>query len=177
MESRASYAGSPPTVAALHKDCGTRGEIMTDTFTNLVHSSLKEFGRLLREVCEVGGYTLEKLSREACHERERLIVSGDLKPHDPVGPMGQLAIARVMAGFEEPTCYQVYIWLRVLRTHFESPEFAQICQDLGIPLPTFPPALEAELWRLSNHQAPSELREAYEWGKDVRLIIIGEVES
>jgi len=149
---------------------------VTDTFTSLVHASLKEFGHLLREVCQVAGFTQAKLSREAEDERLRLIESGDLNPYDPC-TTDQITLARVMAGLQEPNSYQVYVWLKVLREHFESERFAQICQDLGLPLPTFSKELEAELWRLSNRQTPDELRQVYEWSKDVKLIIIGEKEE
>jgi transcriptional regulator with XRE-family HTH domain len=145
---------------------------MTEPFTNLIHASLKEFGRLLREICEVAGFTQAKLARESEAELERLMECGDIKPDDYVGSMRQPAISRVMLGSQEPTYYQVYIWLKVLRVHFESEHFAEICREEGTPLPTFPSTLEAELWRLSTRQPPDELHEVCERNKDVILIQI-----
>jgi hypothetical protein len=105
-------------------------------------TKLLRFGELLREVCEVSGITQGKLSREAKEERQRLIEKGIIHLDDSIGSMEQPTISKVMAGAQEPTYIQVYIWLRVIRTHYESAQFAEICKELNIPLPKFSPELE-----------------------------------
>lgn len=147
---------------------------MSEPLTNILQQSLSTFGRLLREICMLGGITAAVLSSRGVQEREFLVQAGDLKSSDPVGPMGELPILLVMAGREAPTYYQVYIWLRVLRRHFESPEFAQACKDLSIELPVFPELLERRLWKLAGFVSPEERSQVYESMKDVRLI---EIES
>jgi len=143
-----------------------------EPLTDLLRSSQKKFGELLREVCLAAGFTQGKLSREAKDEHQRLIEIGDLYPGDSIGSMEQPTISKVMAGSQEPTYYQVYIWLNVLRRHFDSPRFAEICKELDISLPTFSAQLERGLWRLSTFIPPDELRQVYEEAKDEKLIEI-----
>ncbi|HJT59811.1 MAG TPA: hypothetical protein VJ761_25095 [Ktedonobacteraceae bacterium] len=145
---------------------------MHERLTNLLHASQIRFGELLREVCEVSGITQGKLSREAKEERQRLIEKGIIHLEDSIGSMEQPTISKVMAGAQEPTYIQVYIWLRVIRTHYESPQFAEICKELRIPLPKFSPELERELWHLSTFVPPDELLQVYEETKNKKLIEI-----
>lgn len=143
-----------------------------EPLTNLLQNAQKKFGELLREVCQVAGFTQGKLSQEAKEELERLIEIGDVRPNDVIGSMEQPTISKVMAGSQGPTYYQVYIWLNVLRKHYESSQFAEICENLNISLPTLSSKLEQELWRLSTFVPPDELRQVYEEAKNVKLIQI-----
>ncbi len=131
--------------------------------TDLLRRSQKRFGELLREVCEASGFTQGKLSRKSKDERQRLIEAGYIRPEDPIGSMEQPTISKVMAGVQEPTYFQVFIWLRVIRTHYESTKFAEICKKLGIiPIPQFSRELEQKLWYLSTFVQPDELLRVYE---------------
>jgi hypothetical protein len=137
-----------------------------ENLTDLLCRSQQRFGELLREVCEVSGFTQGKLSREAKAERQRLIASGYIHSKSSIGSMEQPTISKVMAGVQEPTYLQVFIWLRVIRSHYESARFAEICQKLNIPVPEFPPELERKLWHLSTFMPPEDLLKAYEESKD-----------
>src|SRR6266516_645436 len=77
--------------------------------TDLFHASQKRFGELLREVCEISGFTQGKLSREAKKELQSLIQAREILPDDPIGSMEQPTISKVMAGLQAPTYFQVYI--------------------------------------------------------------------
>jgi hypothetical protein len=145
---------------------------MNERLTDLLHASQMRFGELLREVCEISGITQGKLSREAKEERQRLIGKGIISLEDSIGSMEQPTISKVMAGGQEPTYIQVYIWLHVIRAHYESAQFAEICEELGIPLPEFSPELERELWRLATFVPPDELLRVYEETKNKKLIEI-----
>ena len=145
---------------------------MNERLTVLLHDSRMRFGELLRQVCEISGITQGKLSREAKEERQRLIEKGIIHLEDSIGSMEQPTISKVMAGAQEPTYIQVYIWLRVIRTHYESIQFKDICEELQIPLPKFSPGLERELWHLSTFVPPDELQQVYEETKDKKLIEI-----
>ncbi len=145
---------------------GSRQVRTVGNLTDLLRRSQKRFGELLREVCEVSGFTQGKLSREAKAERKRLISLGCIHPQDPIGSMEQPTISKVMAGVQEPTYFQVFIWLRVIRSHYESARFAEICNKLNIPVPEFPPELERKLWHLSTFIPPEDLLKVYNESKD-----------
>jgi hypothetical protein len=141
--------------------------------TNLFHASQKRFGELLREVCEISGFTQGNLSREAKKELQRLIQAGEIFPDDPIGSMEQPAISKVMAGLQAPTYFQVYIWLKVIEEHYNSDEFTEICHQLHIAHPpVFTDQLKQELWRLATFVPPDELHENYKNTKDLKLIEI-----
>ena len=141
-------------------------EHLSDT----VRTSQNRFGELLREICEISGFTQGKLSREAKKEYQRLVEQGFILLDDPVGSMEQPTVSKVMAGMQVPTYYQVYIWLSVIRTHYESDEFARICKELDIERPKFPYELEPKLWRLLGFVTPDERSEAYRMTKDIKLL-------
>lgn len=139
--------------------------------TDLLLNSQMRFGELLYELCEVSGFTQGKLSREAKDEYRQLKEQGVIRPNYPISSMEQPTISKVIAGVQAPTYLQVYIWLRVLRAHFESTEFIEICKELKIDLPKkFSLALEKELWRLSTFVPPDELGEVYKNTQDIELI-------
>jgi len=137
-----------------------------DNVTGLLYGSRKRFGELLREICEISGFTQGKLSREAKVERDRLIGSGRIRRENAAGSMEQPTISKVMAGVQEPTYFQVFIWLRVIRSHYESARLAEICRRLEIPVPQFPYELERKLWQLSAFMPPEDLLEVYTESKD-----------
>lgn len=141
--------------------------------TDLFHASQKKFGELLREVCEVSGFTQGKLSREAKKELQRLIDEGYILPEDPIGSMEQPTISKVMAGLQGPTYFQVFIWLKVIETYYHSEQFAKICRQLDLSTPpVFTPQLKQRLWGLASFMPPEELSENYEQAKDIKLIEI-----
>ena len=144
----------------------------SEHLSDLLHRSQGRFGELLREVCEVSGFTQGKLSREAKEERRQMLLRGDIRPEDPIGSMEQPTISKVMAGTQEPTYYQVYIWLQVIRKHYEDPKFALICKELHIPLPVFSYELEQELWQLASFIPPNMLHQVYEDTKEKKLFKI-----
>ena len=143
-----------------------------DQLLGVTRESQKRFGQLLREVCEVIGFTQGKLSREAKKELQRLLKQGYLLEEDLIGSMEQPTISRVMAGIQQPTYFQVFIWLRVIFTYYTSKEFADICRKLEMPFPRLPANLKQTLWRLSTFTAPYELLQTYEETKDLKLIEI-----
>ncbi|HEU5375437.1 MAG TPA: hypothetical protein VFV38_08365 [Ktedonobacteraceae bacterium] len=136
-----------------------------ENLTSALRRSQKRFGELLRELCEVAGVTQGKLSRDARAERQRLIEEGYIRPEEPIGSMEQPTISKVMAGVQAPSYYQVYIWLRVLRRHYESERLAEICKELSIPVPIFSRETERKLWQLATFVPPEELNAIFEESK------------
>jgi hypothetical protein len=136
----------------------------------------RKFGELLRQVCEIGGFTADKLSREAQAELERLRVQGNIPSDAPVGPLGPFTLCSIMAGTQAPTYYQVLLCVCVLGKHLTSQRFAEICRELEIEIP---PDLaekwkrwEQLLWHLAGFLSPAELAVLYEQTKDLQLIEI-----
>ena len=130
--------------------------------TNLLYKSRLRFGELFRDICDISGLTQGKLAREAKVEYQRLLAKGEIRPEDPVGSMGQPTISRVMAGLQEPTYLQVFIWLRVIKAHYKGAQLTQMCEELGIVVPKFSADLERMLWKLSSFLPPDELARVYE---------------
>jgi transcriptional regulator with XRE-family HTH domain len=124
---------------------------------DLRKQSLKRFGQLLREVCEVAGLTQGKLAKAAKAELKLLIARGELHAEESVGSLSQSALSRVMAGLQEPTYFQVFLWLRVIKTHYGSARLAQTCQELGLAIPEFSAERERMLWNLASFLPPDEL--------------------
>src|SRR5216683_4258190 len=141
-----------------------KGHVVND-YSNLRYEALKRFGSILRDLCEVSGFTQGKLAREAKAERQLLIDEGYINPGDLIGSMEQSTVSRIMTGAQEPTFFQVFIWLRVLRKHYKSPELADVCQKMGIEKPEFPSTLERKLWNLAGFVTPKELSLVYEGSK------------
>ena len=141
-----------------------------ETLSDLVHNSRIRFGQLLWEICEVSGLSQGKLAQEAKYERQRLIDNGKLRSGDQVGSMEQPTISKVIAGIQEPTYFQVYIWLRVIEAHFKSPRLASICEDLHLPCPEFTPELARKLWYLSGFIPPDERAQVYEDAKEDKIV-------
>ena len=88
-------------------------------FTTILRGNQRRFGQLLRQLCELGGFTVGKLSRESKAYQQALIGQGIMEREDGVGEaLERRAIMGVVTGAVAPTPLQVYIWLRVLRAHF-----------------------------------------------------------
>lgn len=129
---------------------------MSDTLCilDLLDDSRMRFGDSLRDICEVAGLTQSELSKRAKVELKQLVSKDGKTPRDS---MEQPAISKVMAGLQEPTYIQVYIWLRVIRAWYESPILAHLCAAQEVDVPTFSPELERKLWRLAAFVPPDEL--------------------
>lgn len=140
----------------------------TRDLSTLRNAAQQVFGRILRDLCEASGITQGKLAKEAKVERKRLIEQGSINSGDLIGSMEQPTISRVLAGAQEPTYFQVFIWLRVIRRHYESKELAKKCQELGIEKPLFPAETEQVLWDLTAFKRPEHLAQAYEVGKKIQ---------
>jgi hypothetical protein len=82
--------------------------------------------------------------------------------------MEQPAISRVLTGQQEPTYFQVLIWLRVLRKYYESEELARICEEMEIVKPAFTVEIERFLWMLAAFVPPEERAQAYAQSKDLQ---------
>lgn len=152
---------------------GTQAQADEYFTATLLRRSQRQFGELLYQICEISGFTQGKLSREAKDECRRLMEKGVIGPEDPVGSMEQPTISKVMAGVQGPTYLQVYIWLRVIKAHFKSEEFREICRELHIEEPPeFLPKWEEWLWHLSTFVPPDELDKACEETENLKLIEI-----
>lgn len=141
--------------------------------------SQRKFGDLLRQVCEIGGFTAGKLSREAHAELLRLSEQGRITPDAPVGSLGPMTLCRIMAGTQDPTYYQVWLCVRVLGKHLNSQYFAKICQELDMEIPALGEQWkqwEQVLWHLAGFLSPDELAVLYEQAKDLQLIEIVSIE-
>jgi hypothetical protein len=138
-----------------------------ENLTDLLHNSQKRFGTLLSDVCEVAGLTQGQLSRAAKGERQRLIDAGYIPAESMRESMAQPTISKVMAGVQAPTYMQVYIWLRVIRTHYESTRFAEQCRRADVAVPTLSPEMERILWRLATFISPDDLARVCEQSKDI----------
>lgn len=139
-------------------------------YSKLRNEAQQRFGNILRDLCEASGFTQGKLAKEAKRERKRLIENGNINPGDLIGSMEQPAISRVLAGTQEPTYFQVLIWLQVLRKHYASDELAKKCEDLGIQKPEFLKETEQILWDLSAFRPPDKLASAYNESKKIQPI-------
>jgi len=135
-------------------------------YSELDRDAHKRFGVLLHELCEVSGLTQGKLARQAKFERRQLIKNGCIQLGTLTGSMEQPTISRVLAGLQAPTYFQVLIWLRVLRKHYESEELARICDEMGIAKPAFTVETERLLWGLAAFVPPEERAQAYAQSKD-----------
>jgi hypothetical protein len=156
-------------------DRDKRQTFSNENMADVLRESRKRFGNLLGELCEVSGFTQGKLSREAKLVYRQMVEDGNIHAEDPVGSMEQPTISKVIAGVQDPTYFQVYIWLRVIRKHIESDQFAKVCKDLKLnSVPTFSLDLELDLWRLAHFTPPSELLNTYEKRKNLKLIEIYE---
>lgn len=139
-------------------------------YSELDRNAHKRFGVLLHELCEVSGLTQGRMAKQAKAERARMIKDGCIKQADSIRSMEQPTISRVLAGQQEPTYFQVLIWLRVLRTHYGSEELTQICEEMGIAKPAFTVETERLLWTLAGFVPPDKRAQAYEQSKDVQPI-------
>lgn len=77
------------------------------------------------------------------------------------GAMGQSGVSRVINGLHDPTYAQVCIWLRVLRSIFDSDEYLQYCEKAGITAYVFDEDFETDMWRLALGGTPKEVIAAY----------------
>jgi hypothetical protein len=142
----------------------------TINYSELDRDAHKRFGVLLHELCEVSGLTQGKLARQAKFERSQLVKSGCLELGTLTGSMEQPTISRVLAGLQEPTYFQVLIWLRVIRKYYESDDLTRICEERGIIKPAFTAETERLLWTLASFVPPDERARAFAQSKNFQLL-------
>jgi hypothetical protein len=139
--------------------------------TALLRDNQRRFGRLLRQLCELGGFTAGKLERSSKAYQQLLIEQGVIDPEEAV-LLIEPVILDAVKGIAAPTYLQVFVWLAVLRKHFESPEFAAVCRELAIPVPAYPLALENTLWKLAGFIPPDEVSEVARQAQGYTLLKI-----
>lgn len=140
-------------------------------YSELNRNAHQQFGRIVRDLCEVSGFPQGKLAREAKAEKKRLIAQGSIHPGDVASSMEQPTISRVLAGLQEPTYFQVLIWLHVLRKHYESEELARMCEERGVVRPAFPVETERLLWTLAGFVPPEARARAYAHSKEMMHLL------
>jgi hypothetical protein len=130
---------------------------MPVTLTELLRNAQQRFSEILSELCEVAGLTQGRLARLAKLELQTLVSQGVISSGSPVGSMYQPTISKVLSGQQTPTYYQVYIWLRVVRSWYGSLQLAALCEKRGVPVPIFSEIVERKLWYLAGFVPPDEL--------------------
>lgn len=128
------------------------------------------FGTLLRQVCEAAGITQPLLEKYSLAEYEQLKNAGflesdvfdetDGQEKSSRNGMRQSAISRTLTGKQRPSYIQAYIWIAVVKRHYNDPRIDQIFKDKGLELPKFDSNLEAALWTLAGYSSPQEVAAA-----------------
>ena len=122
----------------------------------------KLFGDLFRRVCNAAGIKQMKLEQLAKEKYAKLIEKGYIDPEDDdLGSMDQSGISRVMNGKKAISYAQAYIWINVIKEHYESKEFREVCESKNLAVPDFAP-LEQALWTLAGLSSPKQIVEAYQ---------------
>lgn len=130
---------------------------MPETFSDLRAVAQARFASLLLQICEAGGLSQGKLARMAQADVRWLLGEGTLGSNDPIGSLGQPTISRILAGKQQPTYGQVYIFLRAIRAHYTSSELTRRCEKCGLSVPVFSREQELALWTLAGFCSPDEL--------------------
>jgi len=134
---------------------------------DLLHgkSAKSLFGDLLRRVCNAAGIKQTKLEKLARAKYTKLIERGYIDFEDELGSMDQTVISRVMNGKQPISYTQAYIWINVIKEHYNSREFQEVCRKKKLAVPDFAP-LERALWTLSALASPEQIIEAYRATQD-----------
>jgi hypothetical protein len=127
------------------------------------------FGDLLRRVCNAAGIKQTKLERLAREKYSKLIGKGYIDIEDELGSMDQTVISRVMNGKQPISYTQAYIWINVIKDHYASKEFKEVCRKKKLAVPDFAP-LERSLWTLAGLASPEHIIEAYQATKDFNAL-------
>jgi hypothetical protein len=146
-------------------------------FIELLRKAPRRFSELLDQLCTAAGLSQARLSREAKQIRKHFIEEGLIAPRDPlIGSMEQPTISSVISGAQAPTYGQVWIWLKAIRTWYESPRLVEKCKQIEseyhieMPVPQFDHKLEMDLWRLALFGTPDEIINAYNRTKNLNLL-------
>lgn len=127
----------------------------------LMHGNpIFRFGTLLKQVCEATGVTQSLLEKYGQAEYAQLEKAGFITPDDPVSSMLQEVVSRVFRGKQRPSYIQAYIWITVVKRHYNDPRIKKIFEDKNLEIPEFTPELEAALWTLSGYSSPQEVIKA-----------------
>lgn len=124
--------------------------------------AIPRFGTLLRQVCDAVGISQPKLEAYAQAEYDQLEKDGffRLYPNANRGSMIQEVISRVIKGKQPPSYCQTYIWIKVIKAHYNNPKVKVIFDDMDLEMPEFTSELENALWTLSGHQSPQAVTKA-----------------
>jgi len=127
----------------------------------LMHGNpVLRFGTLLRGACDAVGLTQPLLEKYGQAEYAQLEANGFITPDDPVSSMLQEVISRVLRGKQRPSYTQTYIWITVVKRHYNDPRIKEIFDDKGLEMPVFTPELESALWTLAGYSSPQEVIKA-----------------
>lgn len=128
----------------------------------LSEKAVPRFGTLLRQVCDAVGISQPKLEAYAQAEYEQLEKAGffSVFPDTPPSSMLQEVISRVIRGKQPPSYSQTYIWITVIKRHYNDQRVKDIFERMDLEPPKFDPELEDALWALSGHQPPKAVVKA-----------------
>ena len=124
----------------------------------LMHGNpILRFGTLLKQVCDATGISQSLLEKYGQAEYAQLEKAGFITPDDPVSSMLQEVVSRVFRGKQRPSYIQTYIWITVVKRHYNDPDIRKIFEDRNLEIPEFTPELEAALWTLAGYSSPQEV--------------------
>ncbi len=124
----------------------------------LMHGNpILRFGTLLKQVCDATGVTQSLLEKYGQAEYAQLEKAGFITPDDPVSSMLQEVVSRVFRGRQRPSYIQTYIWITVVKRHYNDPRIKKIFEDKNLEIPEFTLELEEALWTLSGYSSPQEV--------------------
>lgn len=127
----------------------------------LMHGNpIFRFGTLLKQVCEATGVTQSLLEKYGQAEYAQLEKAGFITPDDPVSSMLQEVVSRVFRGRQRPSYIQTYIWITVVKRHYNDPKIRKIFEDKNLEIPNFDQELEEALWTLAGYSSPQEVIKA-----------------
>lgn len=127
----------------------------------LIHEKpIPPFGEALYKVCRRVGITQPLLEKYGEAEYAQMEAEGKISVQSS---MKQQVISRVVTGLQAPSYTQTYIWLKVIKQHYENEKVIEYFQNKGLEMPVFTEEVEEKLWALSGHQSPRSVKRAADY--------------
>jgi hypothetical protein len=129
-------------------------------FYQLLHEKpIPRFGTLLRQVCDSVGIKQPLLEKYGQAEYKRMEEAGSFIAKDaPPSSMLQQVISLVILGKQHPSYLQTFIWIKVIKAHYNNAHVKEYFSKKGLEMPVFTPELEEALWVLSGHYRPDAVQ-------------------
>jgi len=118
------------------------------------------FGEALYKICRRFGITQPLLEKYAEAEYALMEAEGKIAVQSS---MKQQVISRVVTGLQRTSYLQTFIWLKVIKQHYENEKVIEYFRNKGLEMPLFTEEIEDELWALSGHQSPKSVKRAVDY--------------